>query len=816
MQTKRRLFKVKARRLLFFSGRLLITLFFFFTKGNIALAQCPANIDFETGTFNGWTLYTGTVSDANGQNNISLTAGAGNCVMLSDPPGNGLDYYGGFPVNCPNGSGHSIKLGDSQSGAQAEGLSYEFTIPVGQNTFSLTYYYAVVLQSPNHPPQQQPRLDIEVQVNGSSANCSTFSYISGGGLPGFVTSPKNNTVLYRDWSASSINLDNMAGSTIKIFFKTADCTPGGHFGYAYIDVDTKCENVFPGSSFCPGDTSVDVVAPIGYQQYNWHYPNSSQVLGTRQTLHIAPAPPAGTAVIVDVQSYPGYGCSATYSVNLVDDLIVVADAGPDRTQCTSDSVQIGVFPVAGIVYSWAPITGLSNPHIANPKVSVNSTTTYTLTAKSGGGGCVVTDQVDVYKVTLDKSITLIGPSPHCEGVGQTILQVNPADHIQWFKDGIAIPGENQTQYIVTQTGDYKAEISSLLGSGCAVTTAVKTVLVYPTPVVSGGVDNAIQCYPGNNFVFTGAATVTTGVATYLWDFGDGKTANTSNAEHKYTYPGTYNVKLTATGPSGGCSDDTSIVITVKPGAIADFTTKPVCIDLVVPLVNNTDAPGANIINYLWDFGNTYVSTLQRPTYIYTVPGTYTITLSTSTPECPQPTIKQITIAVDEPTANLRYQDQLAIIDFPEQLTARPIGKTAFWSPPVFLSNPTIYKPYYRGSADQLYTIDLTTVSGCVTTDTLLVKPYKKVAINMPTAFTPNGDGKNDLLRPMLFGFKKINYFRIFNRWGKMIYQTQKEWEGWDGTINGIKQDTQTYIWMIEAVDVDGKVHTEKGTIILIR
>ena len=87
--------------------------------------------------------------ELNGQNVISLQNSGGPVpgrhTMMSTFPGDGLDEYGGFPVNCPNGSGHSIRLGNNLAGTQAEGISYEFTIPPGQNEYSLIYHYAVVL-----------------------------------------------------------------------------------------------------------------------------------------------------------------------------------------------------------------------------------------------------------------------------------------------------------------------------------------------------------------------------------------------------------------------------------------------------------------------------------------------------------------------------------------------------------------------------------------------------------------------------------------------------------------------------------------------
>jgi hypothetical protein len=126
---------------------------------------CPPNIDFETGTFNGWTCYTGSNLAIGNDNVISISPSGGpvlNRHTMYTAPTSELDYYGGFPVTCPNGSGHSIRLGNSTGGGEAEGISYEFTIPITENNYSLIYHYAVVFQSPNHRVNEQPRMEIEV------------------------------------------------------------------------------------------------------------------------------------------------------------------------------------------------------------------------------------------------------------------------------------------------------------------------------------------------------------------------------------------------------------------------------------------------------------------------------------------------------------------------------------------------------------------------------------------------------------------------------------------------------------------------------
>jgi gliding motility-associated-like protein len=87
---------------------------------------------------------------------------------------------------------------------------------------------------------------------------------------------------------------------------------------------------------------------------------------------------------------------------------------------------------------------------------------------------------------------------------------------------------------------------------------------------------------------------------------------------------------------------------------------------------------------------------------------------------------------------------------------------------------------------------------------------------VPTGFTPNGDGRNDVIRPIAVGLKQLEYFRIFNRWGEMVFQTSTNGAGWDGRIAGKDQGTNVFVWIVKGVDYTGKSFFAKGTVTLIR
>lgn len=88
-------------------------------------------------------------------------------------------------------------------------------------------------------------------------------------------------------------------------------------------------------------------------------------------------------------------------------------------------------------------------------------------------------------------------------------------------------------------------------------------------------------------------------------------------------------------------------------------------------------------------------------------------------------------------------------------------------------------------------------SAVANTYKIIVDP--KISIDVPTAFTPNSDGTNDVIYADGWGIRKLNYFRIYNRWGQLMFETNDLKTGWDGRFNGIPQNMETYVYQVSAV-----------------
>ena len=304
---------------------------------------------------------------------------------------------------------------------------------------------------------------------------------------------------------------------------------------------------------------------------------------------------------------------------------------------------------------------------------------------------------------------------------------------------------------------------------------------------------------------------------YKWILGDGFTATSRNLTYSFKKPGTYRMVMIVSS-SSACADSSTMTIQVNDNVFAAFTVNPVCINQPVLAVNNSIDPGNTTVYYLWDFGNGQTSTLRNPpVQVYSLPGNYVMSLSVSSARCPFPlSIQKRFVTVDKPTPGVNNPVAYAVANLPLTLQARPVGNNILWTPAVSLDNPTSYRPVFTGNAEGKYIIELKTISGCITIDTQLVKINKNIVIYVPNAFTPDKNGINDFLKPFMIGIKELKYFRIFNRWGELVYETKDAKTGWDGRFKGDPVQSHTLVWMLEGIGVDNKTYNAKGSTVLIR
>ncbi|MDE3184797.1 MAG: gliding motility-associated C-terminal domain-containing protein [Bacteroidota bacterium] len=184
--------------------------------------------------------------------------------------------------------------------------------------------------------------------------------------------------------------------------------------------------------------------------------------------------------------------------------------------------------------------------------------------------------------------------------------------------------------------------------------------------------------------------------------------------------------------------------------------------------------------------------------------------------CPKPSYAVINITVEKPVADAGPADTAIVVNQPLQLNGTG-AQFYLWTPSTGLNNPDISNPVAILTESQKYTLQVKTLAGCTAEDTIHVNVYKVLPdLYVPDAFTPNGDGINDVFRPIPIGIKKLNYFKVYNRLGQLVYSTTLQKAGWDGTFKGQPQDPGVFVWIAEAVDYLGKTVFRKGSVTLIR
>jgi gliding motility-associated-like protein len=448
-------------------------------------AQCPPNIGFEQGHFEYWECATGLIDRDNGK--ITLNASSpvyGRHTILTNTYPQVRDFYGGFPVNCPNGSSHSIQLGNSGTGRQVDQVSYTFTIPADNNNFSMIYNYAVVFQNPGHADWEQPKFTANVFDVSSNEyiTCSSFSYTASANLPGFKESPQRDSIFYKSWTPVTIKLSGYAGRTIRLEFTTNDCSRGGHFGYAYVDVNENCSSPISGNITCNNQESITMVAPFGFAGYRWFTSDFSMLLGNDITLKLKPPPAADTRFAVEVTPFPEQGCVDTVYTQIVvtnEDINLNVPAKP-ITACANSTVDLT---------SPAITSGSSNPltynyftdasqinYLPTPKFVSSSGTFYIRAANASG--CMVMKPVSV-EILPYPDVDVIQPDPVTRPGTIDISKQVSGDFTgvtlsYWKDEKTTIPlkpttvGSNGTFYV-----------KAVNAAGCSVLNAVTVKIIEP-------------------------------------------------------------------------------------------------------------------------------------------------------------------------------------------------------------------------------------------------------------------------------------------------------------------------------------------------
>ncbi len=315
---------------------------------------------------------------------------------------------------------------------------------------------------------------------------------------------------------------------------------------------------------------------------------------------------------------------------------------------------------------------------------------------------------------------------------------------------------------------------------------------------------------------------------YSWDFGDGTGLSGFGdaayaPSHAYPDTGTYRVRLIV-NPGYYCADTSSSTALVYPFLLPHFSYLDSCAAQPIHFFNNSSTSLGTITSTHWNFNDLSdppdTSDQASPTFSYPRGDTtYSIFMtSTTSLGCSNTDTQNLSLFNPPPKVSL---DTFGVWGQSLQLNAYNaldgLDDQLQWTPPSGLSNDMVFNPlvYASSATDLKYQLLVTNRFGCTRSDSFEIKYYKGPAIYVPTAFTPNGDGRNDLLRPTLVGMLGFQ-FRVFNRWGNLVYQTSQFRAGWDGNFRGRPAPPGTYVWEINTTDENHKPIQQEGTVLLLR
>jgi gliding motility-associated-like protein len=532
----------------------------------------------------------------------------------------------------------------------------------------------------------------------------------------------------------------------------------------------------------------------------------------------------------------------------VDSMIItytpspVANAGPDQVICYgTDSVFLaGVVSGNSSSGQWSTSgdgvfspndTTLNAVYIPGTADSASGAITLYLTTTNNGNCFGQTDSMNIIITPL--TIAMAGNDTTVCATATAIAlhgQVSGPGSAYWTTSGNGIFSPNNTALNTTYipgTGDAAAGTIFLLlnvSNSCQPVSDSIVVSFAPAPVVSAGQD-IIIC-EGNSAALNGSAANATGVQ---WSTGgNGTFVPSSTAANAAYIPGQSDISagsvmlyLTSTG-TGYCAAVTdSVLITINPKPHADFTPGPGCVNETVSCTDQSTCTSGTIASWTWSsFAGT--SSLQNTGFTFTSTGAQNISLVVVTAAGCSDTITRNVYINPAPQPDFALH-----FDCPTDISLTnnssiASGTIVSWNwdfGDASTSNAQNPSYTYADTGVYIVALTLTSDSGCTAlrTDTLVCIPCEEESDPpaVPSAFTPNGDGINDVLYVKGGPFTELE-FRIYNEWGNLIFSSGSQNIGWDGTYKSKLQPQGRYVWTIACTTIDGSHYSTAGDITIIR
>ncbi len=463
----------------------------------------------------------------------------------------------------------------------------------------------------------------------------------------------------------------------------------------------------------------------------------------------------------------------------------------------------------GFVNSWSwnfgdESSNADTSHMQNPswKYSSIGIKKVTVTIQTNKG-CSTTLHQDVE--VLDKPIikkgfadTLICSRRPIQD--SLMLSATGFGEFSWTPTGDMINSNTNTPIVFpTQTTTYIVELNE---NGCVNFDSVR-VRVVDHVTLDAGPDTTICLTDQVKF-----NPVTDGLA-FSWS--PALTLDHSNIEYPVATPkGTTIYQLTSRIGKCFTTDNVTITTVPYPSAYAGADTAKCFVDT---LQLNGKIKGSS---FAWSpaYGLSSTTILNPLAYPFKTTS-YVLTVY-DVLGCPKPGKDTIVITVRPPVDAFAGNDTVAVVNQPITLTATG-AQFYLWTPPTHLNNNTLQSPtaIFSNSGIYAYSVKVYTAENCFATDSIHIKVFNSAPnIFVPNAFTP-GEGQNNLFRPVPVGISRIDYFRVYNRWGNLVFSSN-DGSGWNGMVGGKMQAADTYVWVVQGRDFTGKIIHKKGSVVLIR
>ena len=533
------------------------------------------------------------------------------------------------------------------------------------------------------------------------------------------------------------------------------------------------------------------------------------------------APPTGVSNvnIMDPTMTPTvtttYVVTASYAhcPNMVDSFKITVDYPATSinfidTICLGLSYSVNVTDTSGgyYHYQWAPPTFVSNDTIPNPVFTptVEGNYTWTVTIQPAAAACAVIDQVNL--MVIPNSFT-ISPTDTtiCKGNSVQILGTPyPLFSYHWSpSEGIPtlntltplITPDTSTTYIVTASYSKCPDMHDTL-----------VINVQPNPKAYIG---------GNQFVCQFDTLHINASVTPMWFqqyiYSWAPSANLDNdTTSTVVFHGDTSTMVTFTvTTSAGCTAVDSALITVYPGNFASINPNA---QSFCPHDTAVLSPVGGV-SYNWSpslylSSNTAIQPIIKPI----TSQTYTV-IATSQYGCLDTFTYTATVY---PAAVLYIGDSVTLHPGETYQMDPQTNCTQFlWFPPAGLSNANISNPIANPTISTKYIVYGVTDWGCKTSDSINIYVDPGTLLALPNAFTP-GNGPNNEFKIIKQGIASLNYFRIFNRWGNLVFETNDIDKGWNGEFNGVPQPLDVYVYDVEAVTSTGEIFKKHGNLTLLR